>query len=309
MNRVLQHLGSKYPIIQAPMGWIARSKLASAVSNAGGFGVIETSSGEVENCKAEIKKMSDLTDKPFGVNLPLLFLQDDSMVDFCVSHGVKFVTTSAGDPSKYIETLKYAGITVYHAVPSVQGAVKAANAGVDGLVVEGTEGGGFKNPEEVGLLVLIQAKRKQLDLPIIAAGGIVDGTGMAAVFAAGAEGIQMGTRFVSSKESPVHDNFKNKILDSTIQGTWILNKTSKPVIRALRTDFTKKIHEAGVMEMNDMSNIQDLYFGGDMNAAPALSGQSVGLIDEVKSVKDIIDQTVLEFNETCNNLSNFRLEV
>ena len=309
MNRVLQHLGSKYPIIQAPMGWIARSKLASAVSNAGGFGVIETSSGEAENCKAEIKKMSDLTDKPFGVNLPLLFLQDDSMVDFCVSHGVKFVTTSAGDPSKYIETLKYAGITVYHAVPSVQGAVKAANAGVDGLVVEGTEGGGFKNPEEVGLLVLIQAIRKELDLPIIAAGGIVDGTGMAAVFAAGAEGIQMGTRFVSSKESPVHDNFKNKILDSTIQGTWILNKTSKPVIRALRTDFTKKIHEAGVMEMNDMSNIQDLYFGGDMNAAPALSGQSVGLIDEVKSVKDIIDQTVLEFNETCNNLSNFKLEV
>ena len=309
MNRVLQHLGSKYPIIQAPMGWIARSKLASAVSNAGGFGVIETSSGEVENCKAEIKKMSDLTDKPFGVNLPLLFLQDDSMVDFCVSHGVKFVTTSAGDPSKYIETLKYAGITVYHSVPSVQGAVKAANAGVDGLVVEGTEGGGFKNPEEVGLLVLIQAIRKELDLPIIAAGGIVDGTGMAAVFAAGAEGIQMGTRFVSSKESPVHDNFKNKILDSTIQGTWILNKTSKPVIRALRTDFTKKIHEAGVMEMKDMSNIQDLYFGGDMNAAPALSGQSVGLIDEVKSVKDIIDQTVSEFNEACNNLSKFKLEV
>ena len=308
MNRVLQHLGSKYPIVQAPMGWIARSKLASAVSNAGGFGVIETSSGEVENCKAEIKRMTDLTDRPFGVNLPLLFLQDDSMVDFCVSHGVKFVTTSAGDPSKYIETLKYAGITVYHAVPSVQGAVKAANAGVDGLVVEGTEGGGFKNPEEVGLLVLIQAIRKELDLPIIAAGGLVDGTGMAAVFAAGAEGIQMGTRFVSSKESPVHDNFKNKILDSTIQGTWILNKTSKPVIRALRTDFTKKIHEAGVMEMNDMSNIQDLYFGGDMNAAPALSGQSVGLIDEVKSVKDIIDQTVLEFNETCNNLSNFKLE-
>ena len=309
MNRVLQHLGSKYPIVQAPMGWIARSKLASAVSNAGGFGVIETSSGEVENCKAEIKKMADLTDKPFGVNLPLLFLQDDSMVEFCVSHGVKFVTTSAGDPSKYIEVLKYAGITVYHAVPSVQGAVKAANAGVDGLVVEGTEGGGFKNPEEVGLLVLIQAIRKELDLPIIAAGGIVDGTGMAAVFAAGAEGIQMGTRFVSSKESPVHDNFKNKILDSTIQGTWILNKTSKPVIRALRTDFTKKIHEAGVMEMKDMSNIQDLYFGGDMNAAPALSGQSVGLIDEVKSVKDIIDQTVSEFNEACNNLSKFKLEV
>ena len=307
MNRVLQHLGSKYPIIQAPMGWIARSRLASAVCNAGGFGVIETSSGEVENCKVEIEKMAELTDKPFGVNLPLLFLQDDSMVEFCVSHGVKFVTTSAGDPSKYIDVLKYAGITVYHAVPSVEGALKAANAGVDGLVVEGTEGGGFKNPEEVGLLVLIQAIRKELDLPIVAAGGIVDGTGMASVFASGAEGIQMGTRFVSSKESPVHENFKNKILDSTIQGTWILNKTSKPVIRALRTDFTKKIHDSGVMEMKDMSNIQDLYFGGDMNADPALSGQSAGLIDKVKSVKEIIEETVLEFNEVCENLHKFKL--
>ena len=130
------------------------------------------------------------------------------MLEFCVQHGVNFVTTSAGDPSKYIDKLKNAGIIVYHAVPSVEGAIKAANCGVDGLVVEGTEGGGFKSPEEVGLFVLIQAIRKQVDLPIIAAGGIADGAGMAAAFAVGAEGIQMGTRFVSSKESPVHENFK-----------------------------------------------------------------------------------------------------
>ena len=123
MNRVQEHLGCKYPIVQAPMGWIARSQLASAVSNAGGFGIIETSSGEVENCKAEIEKMADLTDKPFGINLPLLFLKDDSMVNFIVEHGVKFVTTSAGDPSKYIGVLKDAGITVYHAVPNVAGAM------------------------------------------------------------------------------------------------------------------------------------------------------------------------------------------
>ena len=245
MNRVLEHLGCKYPIIQAPMGWIARSQLASAVSNAGGFGIIETSSGEVENCKAEIEKMADLTDKPFGINLPLLFLKDDSMVNFIVEHGVKFVTTSAGDPSKYIGVLKDAGITVYHAVPNVAGAMKAVAAGVDGLVVEGTEGGGFKGMEEIGLLVLIQAIRKQSDIPIIAAGGIVDGIGMAAVFAAGAEGIQMGTRFVSSKESPVHDNFKNKIIDSDEAGTWILNKKSKPCIRALKSEMTSKIHEEG----------------------------------------------------------------
>ena len=191
MNRVTQHLGTKYPIIQAPMGWIARSKLASSVSNSGGLGVIETSSGEVEICKEEIKKMSDLTENPFGVNLPILFLQDESIVDFVAECGVKFVTTSAGSPAKYIEKLKGAGLTVYHAVPSLAGALKAAEAGVDGLVVEGTEGGGFKSPEEVGLFVLIQAIRRKVDLPIIAAGGIADGQGMAAAFAVGAEGIQM----------------------------------------------------------------------------------------------------------------------
>ena len=304
MNRVTEILEVKYPIIQAPMGWIARSQLASAVSNAGGFGIIETSSGETDNCKAEILKMSKLTSKPFGVNLPLMFLRDESMIDLVLEQDIKFVTTSAGDPGKYIHILKDAGIRVFHAVPNVAGAIKAINAGVDGLVVEGTEGGGFKSPEEVGLIVLIQAIKKHTNLPIIAAGGIVDGIGMAAVFAAGAEGIQMGTRFVSSKESPVHENFKNSIIDANEQGTWILNKKSKPCVRALKSDFTEKIHETGVMEMSQMSGIQNLYFGGDMNAAPALSGQSVGLIDKVKSVSDIIEETIGEFNETCKNMSS-----
>ena len=306
MNRVTAHTGSKYPIIQAPMGWIARSQLASAVCEAGGMGIIETSSGEIDNCKKEIQLMSDLTDKPFGVNLPLLFLKDDSMVNFCVDAGVRFVTTSAGDPTKYIGVLKDAGITVYHAVPSLEGALKAANAGVDGLVVEGTEGGGFKSPVEVGLLVLIQSIKHNIELPIIAAGGIVDGAGMAAVFAAGAEGIQMGTRFVSSLESPVHDNFKNKIVESGIDGTYILNKKSKPVIRALKSNLTDQINDSGQMDMSALMNIKDLYFDGDMEAAPALSGQSIGLINEVKSVKQIVDEIINEFNNTCESLGNIR---
>ena len=306
MNRVTAHTGSKYPIIQAPMGWIARSQLASAVCEAGGMGIIETSSGEIDNCKKEIQLMSDLTDKPFGVNLPLLFLKDDSMVNFCVDAGVRFVTTSAGDPTKYIGVLKDAGITVYHAVPSLEGALKAANAGVDGLVVEGTEGGGFKSPVEVGLLVLIQSIKQNIDIPIIAAGGIVDGAGMAAVFEAGAEGIQMGTRFVSSLESPVHDNFKNKIVESGIDGTYILNKKSKPVIRALKSNLTDQINDSGQMDMSALMNIKDLYFDGDMEAAPALSGQSIGLINEVKSVKQIVDEIINEFNNTCESLGNIR---
>ena len=306
MNRVTAHTGSKYPIIQAPMGWIARSQLASAVCEAGGMGIIETSSGEIDNCKKEIQLMLDLTDKPFGVNLPLLFLKDDSMVNFCVDAGVRFVTTSAGDPTKYIGVLKDAGITVYHAVPSLEGALKAVNAGVDGLVVEGTEGGGFKSPVEVGLLVLIQSIKQNIDIPIIAAGGIVDGAGMAAVFAAGAEGIQMGTRFVSSLESPVHDNFKNKIVESGIDGTYILNKKSKPVIRALKSNLTDQINDSGQMDMSALMNIKDLYFDGDMEAAPALSGQSIGLINEVKSVKQIVDEIINEFNNTCESLGNIR---
>jgi len=307
MNRVTKHLGSKYPIIQAPMGWIARSKLASSVSNAGGLGVIETSSGEVDTCKTEIKKMSELTKNPFGVNLPILFLQDESIVDFVAECGVKFVTTSAGSPAKYINKLKEAGLTVYHAVPSLAGALKAADAGVDGLVVEGTEGGGFKNPEEVGLFVLIQAIRRKIDLPIIAAGGIADGQGMAAAFAIGAEGIQMGTRFVSSKESPVHENWKNAILNGTESDTYVLNKTGSPCLRAIKTDYTKEIFEKGSMDMSVFGGVQDLYFGGDLNAAPALTGQSMGLIDEIKSVETIINETVNEFNLTCENLSSVKL--
>ena len=306
MNRVIKHTRSKYPIIQAPMGWIARSQLASAVCEAGGMGIIETSSGEIDNCKKEIEIMSKLTNKPFGVNLPLLFLKDDSMVKFCVKSGVRFVTTSAGDPTKYVKTLKDAGIIVYHAVPSLDGAIKAANAGVDGLVVEGTEGGGFKSPVEVGLLILIQSIKQNIDLPIIAAGGIVDGAGMAAVFAAGAEGIQMGTRFVSSLESPVHNNFKNKIIDSSIDGTYILNKKSKPVIRALKTNLTRDIDEKGHMDMTALFNIKELYFGGDMEAAPALSGQSAGLINEIKSVKEIIDEIINDFNAKCVSMGNLK---
>ena len=307
MNRVTQHLGTKYPIIQAPMGWIARSKLASSVSNAGGLGVIETSSGEVEICKEEIKKMSDLTENPFGVNLPILFLQDESIVDFVAECGVKFVTTSAGSPAKYIDKLKGAGLTVYHAVPSLAGALKAAEAGVDGLVVEGTEGGGFKSPEEVGLFVLIQAIRRKVDLPIIAAGGIADGQGMAAAFAVGAEGIQMGTRFVSSQESPVHENWKNAILNGTESDTYVLNKTGSPCLRAIKTDYTKEIYEKGSMDMSVFGGVQDLYFGGNLNAAPALTGQSMGLIDEIKSVETIISETVEEFNKTCKNLSEAKI--
>ncbi len=294
MNRVIAHTGARYPIIQAPMGWIARTPLAAAVSRAGGLGIIETSSGETEICQAEIGKMCALG-LPFGVNLPIRFLRDDQMLRFVCSSGVKFVTTSAGSPAKFIAPLKDAGITVYHAVPTVDAALKCVDAGVDGLVVEGAEGGGFKNPEEVSTLVLLQAIRARTDVPLIAAGGICDGRGMAAAFALGAEGVQMGTRFVCCAESPVHLNYKNAIVDAGETGTWMLNKKATPCIRALKSQRTQAIHEQGVMSADALKGILGVYFDGDMEAAPALAGQTVGLIDSIKSAQQIIDDTVAEF--------------
>jgi enoyl-[acyl-carrier protein] reductase II len=295
MNRFLAHSGARFPIVQAPMGWIARSTLASAVSRAGGLGIIETSSGETANCQREIATML-ASGLPFGVNLPIRFLKDDAMLRYVCESGIRFVTTSAGSPAKFVAPLKAAGIAVYHAVPTLELALKCVDAGVDGLVVEGAEGGGFKNPEEVSTLVLLQAIRERVDVPLIAAGGIVDGRGMAAAFALGAEAIQMGTRFVASAESPVHANFKGAIVAADATGTWMLNKQSTPCIRALKSQRTQAIHEAGLMPADTFAGIQRVYFDGDMEAAPALAGQSVGLIHAVKPVQQIIEETLAEFH-------------
>jgi enoyl-[acyl-carrier protein] reductase II len=213
-SRVTRLLGVRYPIVQAPMGWIARAQLASAVSNAGGLGIIETSSGELDNVREEIRKMRDLTDQPFGVNIAQLLVRDPAIVDFVVAQGVRFVTTSAGDPRVYTKKLKEAGLTVFHVVPSLSAALKAIAAGVDGLVVEGGEGGGFKNPLDVATMVLLPLVCSKVDVPVIAAGGICDGPSMAAAFALGAEGVQMGSRMVSAAESPVHDNYKKLVVDT-----------------------------------------------------------------------------------------------
>ena len=284
------------------MGWIARTPLASAVSRAGGLGIIETSSGETENCQAEIRKMSALG-LPFGVNLPIRFLKDDAMLRFVCTSGVKFVTTSAGSPAKFIQPLKDAGITVYHAVPTVDTALKCVDAGIDGLVVEGGEGGGFKTPEEVSTLVLLQAIRARVDVPLIAAGGICDGRGMAAAFALGAEAIQMGTRFVCSAESPMHANYKNAIIEAKETGTLVLNKKATPCIRSLKSQRSQAIYEAGLMTPDALAGVRSLYFDGDMEAAPALAGQTAGLIDSIKTAQQIIDETVAQFFEITGRMA------
>lgn len=302
-NRVTRLLGVRYPVVQAPMGWIARAQLASAVSNAGGMGIIETSSGELDNVRDEIVKMRDLTDAPFGVNIAQLFVRDPSIVDFVVDQGVRFVTTSAGDPTRYTEQLKAAGLTVFHVVPTLRAAIKAVEAGVDGLVVEGGEGGGFKNPRDVASMVLLPLVCSQLDVPVIAAGGITCGRTMAAAFALGAEGVQMGTRMVSAAESPVHENFKRAICDAAETDTVFLNRHSRPGLRAIRTERTSALEREEHVGMDQFGTILDLYFGGDMESSIALSGQVVGRIDKVRPVAEILEETVSGYFDTIDALA------
>ena len=303
-NRVTELLGVDYPIVQAPMGWIARSALASAVSNAGALGIIETSSGELDAVRAEIARMRELTSKPFGVNVAQMFVRDPSIIDFVVDQGVRFVTTSAGDPRQYTSTLKNAGLTVFHVVPTLSAALKAVDAGVDGLVVEGGEGGGFKNPRDVSTMVLLPLVRSKVDVPIIAAGGICDGVSMAAAFALGAEGVQMGTRMVSALESPVHENWKSAIVAGAETDTVFLNRLSRPGLRALRTERTTRLERDENVSLAEMSRVQDLYFGGDMEASIALTGQVMGRIENVASVADIIDETISTYRATVTRLAS-----
>jgi enoyl-[acyl-carrier protein] reductase II len=299
-------LGIDYPIIQAPMGWIARAPLAAAVSNAGGMGIIETSSGELDVIRGEIQKMRTLTDKPFGVNIAQAFVRDPSIADFVVEQGVKFVSTSAGDPTKYTQQLKNAGLIVFHVVPTLSAALKAVDAGVDGLIVEGGEGGGFKNPRDVSTMVLLPLVAEHVDVPLVAAGGISDGYGMAAAFALGAQGVQMGTRMVAAQESPVHENWKNAIVNAAETDTVFLNRFGRPGLRALRTERTTRLEREEQVGMDQFAGTQEVYFGGDLEAGIALTGQVAGRITEVLPVETILHESVRQCRERLNSFDKLR---
>ena len=241
------------------------------MSNAGAMGIIETSSGELDIIRDEIRKMRDLTDKPFGVNIAQAFVRDPSIAEFVVEQGVKFVTTSAGSPTKYTAPLKDAGLTVFHVVPNLAGALKAVDAGVDGLIVEGGEGGGFKSPRPVSTMVLLPLVVSKVDVPVIAAGGFLDGATMAAALALGAEGIQLGTRMVSAAESPIHDNWKQAVLDARRPTRCSSTSTrAPPCVPCAPSAPTPSSSTPRRNAMGLFANAMDLYFGGDMEAAVAL---------------------------------------
>lgn len=296
-NRVVKDTGSVYPIIQAPMAWIARSSLVSAVSAAGALGILETSARDLDASKREYDLIKENTDRPFGINLAIKFLRDDNaqekeILDWTLDGRVSFVTTSAGDPKRYINQIRDAGIKVYHAVPSLYGALKAEDAGVDGLIVEGGESGGIRGINPVHSFALLQAVRARVDLPVVAAGGIADGRGMAGAFALGAEGVAMGTRFVASRESPVHQAYKDAIVAAEPDGTLAMASGRGVTSRVLRTGLAAQPPEEKQPSTRRGNAITDVYMEGRFDLAMASAGESAGLILEVKSAQQIVTDTV-----------------
>ena len=307
-TRVSDLLGVDYPIVQAPMGFIARAQLASAVSEAGGLGIVETSSGRLDEVREEMARMRDLTDRPWGVNVAQLFVRDPGIIEFVAGQGVRFVTTSAGDPTRYTAALHDAGITVFHVVPSLRAAHKAVEAGVDGLVVEGGEGGGFKSTRPVSTMVLLPQVCAAVDVPVIAAGGIVDGVSMAAAFALGAEGVQMGTRMVAAAESPVHAAYKDLIVGADATDTVMLSAHHSPAYRVMRTPFSEGLEQEPSVVLGSTVGIDgllDLYFKGNLDAAFAFGGQVAGRITGVRPVAEIIHETVSGFYDEVRSLGRF----
>lgn len=287
-NRIQRLLDIEYPVVQAPMTYIARAELAAAVSEAGGLGVIETLT---EDGRADLHRVRQLTERPVAANLMIQgWKKDPSIVAVLADAGVQHVFTSAGDPALFTERLHDAGMTVVHVVGSLRAAHKAADAGVDALVVEGVEGGGFKSALGASTMVLVPLVAENVDLPIIAAGGLCDARSAAAAVVLGAEGVQMGTRMLASREALVHANFKNAILAANDSGTVLLDIPGNPTMRVLRTGLATRVADADPTAAL-LGRVTDLYFGGDFDASVANTGQVSSRIADLPSVAEIVGQT------------------
>jgi enoyl-[acyl-carrier protein] reductase II len=274
------------------------------VEQAGAIGIIETSSGELDAVRDEIRKMRDLTDKPFGVNIAQAFVRDPAIVEFVIDQGVKFVTTSAGSPTKYTSRAQGCRPRRLSRRAHPEGALKAVDAGVDGLIVEGGEGGGFKSPTPVSTMVLLPLVRSKVDVPIIAAGGITDGPRWPPPSPSAPRASRWERAWSRPPSRRCTPTGSNAIVDAAETDTVFLNRFGPgPALRALRTERTTALVDAEHNVFGDFGDPQALYFGGDMNAAIALSGQVAGRVESVEPVSRIIDDTVAEFAATVARLS------
>lgn len=312
MNRICDLFGIKYPIIQGGMVWCSGWRLASAVSNAGGLGLIGAGSMHPEVLREHIRKCSEATDKPFGVNIPLMYPQIEEIMKIVVEEKVKIVFTSAGNPKAWTSYLKQNGIKVAHVVSSARFAEKCEAAGVDAIVAEGFEAGGHNGREETTTLCLIPSVRKATSLPLISAGGIATGAGMLAVMALGAEGVQMGTRFALTKESSAHNNFKELCLSLNEGDTKLLLKKLAPV-RLVKGKFFSEVEEAeargaSVEEMRELlgkGRAKKGIFEGNLDEGELEIGQVASLIHELKPVAEVVKEVIDEFNSCKQVVSSF----
>ena len=304
MNRICQLFGIQYPVIQGGMVWCSGWRLASAVSNAGGLGLIGAGSMHPEVLREHIRKCQSTTDKPFGVNVPLMYPEIDALMNILVEEGVKIVFTSAGNPKTWTGFLKGHGIKVAHVVSSSKFAVKCEQAGVDAIVAEGFEAGGHNGREQTTTLCLIPAVRRATTLPLIAAGGIGTGNAMLATFALGAEGVQIGTRFALTEESSAHENFKQLCLNLNEGDTKLLLKKLSPT-RLVKGEFTTAVEEAeargaSAEEMKELlgkGRSKKGIFEGNLQEGELEIGQVASLFREMQTVSEVMKEIMEDFRK------------
>ena len=314
MNPIKQLFNIEFPIIQAGMVWCSGWRLASAVSNAGGLGLLGAGSMYPDVLREHIRKCRAATNKPFGVNVPLLYPDIDQIMDIVVAEGVKIVFTSAGNPATWTSWLKSRGITVVHVIANTKFAMKAQDSGVDAVVAEGFEAGGHNGREETTTLCLVPMIRDAVSIPVIAAGGIADGRSMLAAFALGADGVQVGSRFAASVESSAHTEFKHAIINASEGDTKLSMKSLVPV-RLLKNEFFQKVDAAEnrgagrseLLELLGRGRAKRGMYEGDMVEGELEIGQVSAMIHEVEPAADILNNIWEEFLAEKQRLSNLEI--
>ncbi|GMU96086.1 NAD(P)H-dependent flavin oxidoreductase [Ignavibacterium album] len=309
-TKITELFAIEFPIVQAGMVWVSGWKLASAVSNCGGLGLIGSGSMKPDLLREHIRKCKSATDKPFGVNIPLLRGDADELVNVTIEEGVKIVFSSAGHPKKFAQQLKDNGIKLIHVVPNVKYGLKAQEAGCDAVVGEGVEAGGHNGADQITTFALIPQLVDVLEIPVIAAGGIVDGRGIVAALALGAEGVQIGTRFAATIESSAHENYKRKIVEAGDTDT-VLTLKKIGLVRMIKNDFALRAIKAEE-ECWDEIKLKELLgnkreragiFEGDEKEGELEAGQGAGLIKDIPTVKELMERLVSDFHLTLNKLN------
>lgn len=306
-NQITEILGSEYPIIQGAMRLITLGEMAAAVSQSGAFGIIAASGLEGNKLRQEIRRARSLTNKPFGVNIPIYRPNALEALEIAIEEGIKTITTSAGDPNKIIKRVKEANLKILHVVSTVDMAKKAENAGVDAVIALGTEAGGHVGREEISTLVLIPQVVDAVQIPVVAAGGIADGRGLLAAFALGAQGVQMGTRFLATKECPISATYKQALLEAKDTGTMVAAQKSLP-LRVLKNRAAlaiRKMEENGASQQEINKFVDSLYgqVADEKEDRLMSAGQVAGLIKNIMTVEELINNIIKEAKATAQNLA------